>query len=145
MVFKSHRDHSIFHRNDLNVDIIEQLEDGSFKIKDNYVSKMLKEFECECCHKKFIDLKSSHRGKHAYCSQECFDKSQTKVDIPKEQLEELVKEYSLVQIGKMFGLSNNAIKKKCIKFEIDYKQYTHDIQSKINKQNMISYLKNNSK
>lgn len=139
MVFKTIKDHSIFHANDLNADIIEQLEDGSFKIKDNYLSKMLKEFECEYCHKKFIDQKSSHRGKHIYCSQECCGKSRIKTDIPKEQLEELVKEYSLVQIGKMFGLSDNTIKKKCVRYNINYKQYSHDIQSKINKQNLSNY------
>ena len=145
MVFKTNKDHSIFHANDLNMDIIEQLEDGTFKIKDGFISKSLKEFECEYCHKKFIDRKKYHKSKHIYCSQECCHKSQIKIDISKEQLEELVKEYSLVQIGKMFGLSDNTIKKKCLKFKIDYKQYSHNIRSKINKQNMINYLKNHSK
>jgi hypothetical protein len=44
-----------------------------------------------------------------------------KFEVTKEKLEELVKNNPMTSIGKMFGVSNNAIKKRCIKLGIDYK------------------------
>lgn len=41
-----------------------------------------------------------------------------KFEVTKEKLEELIKSHSLVSIGKMFGVSDNAIRKRCKVFGI---------------------------
>jgi hypothetical protein len=43
---------------------------------------------------------------------------QRRFDISKEELEKLVQEKPLLQIGKMFGVSDNAIRKRCKRFGI---------------------------
>lgn len=37
----------------------------------------------------------------------------------------------------MLGVSGNTVKKRCLKYGIDYKQYTSNIQSKITQKIMI--------
>lgn len=64
-------------------------------------------------------------------------KQQEKQIKEKYQLQQLVKQHSLEQIGRMYNLSGNAIKKRCLKYNIDYKQYTSAIQSKIAHKIMI--------
>lgn len=56
----------------------------------------------------------------------CFDYSslvnsrnnEKKFEVSKEQLELLIKEKPMVEIGKMFGVSDNAVKKRCVKLGI---------------------------
>ncbi len=45
-----------------------------------------------------------------------------KFEVTKEELQILVKKYPMVYIGKMFNVSDNAIKKRCIKLGVDYKK-----------------------
>jgi len=44
-----------------------------------------------------------------------------KFEVTKEELESLVAEHSLLKIGEMFGVSDNAIRKRCKKLGIDVK------------------------
>lgn len=44
-----------------------------------------------------------------------------KFNVSKEQLEQLIKELPMTEIGKMFGVSDTAIKKRCRKYEIELK------------------------
>lgn len=50
------------------------------------------------------------RGK--YCSYECMRKGQRKFNPTKEELENLIKQYPMTTIGKMFGVSDNAVRKR---------------------------------
>jgi len=53
---------------------------------------------------------------------------QKKFHIEKDKLEKFIKEKSILQIGKMFGVSDNAIRKRCKIMGIDYKgisKYSH--------------------
>lgn len=48
-----------------------------------------------------------------YCSPECSSLHQRKFNINKEELEVLIEQMPFETIGKMFGVSGNAIKKRC--------------------------------
>jgi hypothetical protein len=48
----------------------------------------------------------------------CFNKKKAKLCITKEELEHLIKNKPMTTIGKMFGVSNNAIKKKAKLFNL---------------------------
>lgn len=45
-----------------------------------------------------------------------------KFEVTKEELQELVNKYPMTYIGKMFDVSDNAVKKRCIKLGVDYKK-----------------------
>jgi 5-methylcytosine-specific restriction endonuclease McrA len=55
------------------------------------------------------------------CSSEKIGKSKRKFEIEIVELTELVSKYSMVKIGKMFGVSDNAIRKRCEKLGISIK------------------------
>lgn len=58
-----------------------------------------------------------------------------KFDPPKEELEQLVKEKPMTQIGKMYGVSDNAVKQRCKKLGIELKPMRgHWMKKKYNKE-----------
>lgn len=59
-----------------------------------------------------------------------------KFEITKYELESLVVEHSLLKIGEMFGVSDNAIRKRCMKLGIDVKSL-----SRFSHQRICSYAK----
>ena len=50
-------------------------------------------------------------------------KPKEKFSITKEELERLVKEKSMTELGKIYNVSSNAIKKRCKKYEIKLEKY----------------------
>jgi hypothetical protein len=56
------------------------------------------------------------------CSPKANGLNQRKFEITKEELENLVSKYPMTQIGKMFGVSDNAIRKRCKILEINFKK-----------------------
>jgi hypothetical protein len=71
------------------------------------------ETECKSCHTLFHQIDSPTKRKQKYCSDECAKVGIRKVkDRPsKEELIELLEKFSYVRVGKMFGVSDNAIRK----------------------------------
>lgn len=72
---------------------------------------------CKCGTK--IELNSKHCNK---CASSLNGVARRKFEVSKDELENLVSKYSKVKIGKMFGVSDNAVKKRCIKLGIDFKK-----------------------
>ena len=72
-------------------------------------------FICSVCSK---EVKSRHSSK--YCSLECFSIGTRKVKKrpSKEELQDLIDNNPMTTVGKMFGVSDNAIKKWCKKYGI---------------------------
>lgn len=73
---------------------------------------------CKCCGKKFES--TYHRV--FFCSKECrnIDKEKHRVFVAdKETLEKLIKTTPMVQIGKMYGVSDNSIRKRCKRLGIE--------------------------
>lgn len=70
---------------------------------------------CERCNKKI-----SHGAK--MCN-ECFAISERKVERPfRDELKRLIRIKSFVQIGKMFGVSDNAVRKWCKSYKLPHKK-----------------------
>lgn len=87
-------------------------------------SKLL---NCVVCNKK-LNTKNKHgMCLKCYCdSNVCSNKINSreykrhkKFEVYKEELENLIKEHPFTKIGEMFGVSDNAIKKRCISLGID--------------------------
>lgn len=84
----------------------------TYPIRDKLykITSHLKKIECKQC-KKLFNPKNSQQ---IYCSAECSQKSQRKAERPsKEELYELIKNNSFVAVGKMFNVSDNAVRKWC--------------------------------
>lgn len=79
---------------------------------------------CPICHEKFyISSKSVGR----YCSQICVHIAQRKANWPsRNELKQLIRTTSFLQIGKKFGVSDNTIRKWCKNFDLPYK--VHEIK-----------------
>lgn len=74
-------------------------------------TRLKKKKVCENYRKKLIG-----NGEHEMC-QRCAHKSARKVDRPeKEELVNLLKKYGFVSVGKMFGVSDNAVRKWCVSY-----------------------------
>jgi len=52
---------------------------------------------------------------------DCRNKEKAKNIPPKEELEKLIYEKSFVAIGKMYGVSDNAVRKWCKKYGLPYR------------------------
>lgn len=93
---------------------------GRKKKKNNVVKKATNKNKekkyCESCGEEIIG-ENSYRKK--YCSPECYHKHFLKFDVSKEQLLNDFKELkTYVSVGKKYGVSDKAIKKRVLKFGI---------------------------
>jgi len=50
-------------------------------------------------------------------------KSKEKFSVTKEELEKLIKEKSMTELGKIYNVSSNAIKKRCVRYGIKIEKY----------------------
>lgn len=105
MVFATGSDHTIFHSS------------GKCElVGDHYIGIRRKNY-CKVCGKETTHLTDT------YCSHECFNIDNRRVERPsKEELEKLIHTYPFTQIGKMYGLSDNAIRKWCKSYNLPYKR-----------------------
>lgn len=108
IVFKTNADHGRFHATGIKIEI-----------EPNVYISPIQYKKCPVCGKNFY----SHELDAIYCSQECSHISQRKSNRPsKEELFKLIKTTSFVQIGNMFNVSDNAIRKWCKVYGLPYKQ-----------------------
>ena len=56
-----------------------------------------------------------------FCSKNCSEKSQRRFEVSKSKLANLLETHSRVEVGRMFGVTDNAIKKRCIRLGIPVK------------------------
>jgi hypothetical protein len=82
---------------------------SSSGINNSNTHSIRQEIECPTCHKMF----TPRHKRLKYCSVECYRVSSRKFNPAKEELEELVCKMPLEKIGEMFGISGNAVKKRC--------------------------------
>lgn len=54
-----------------------------------------------------------------YCSNSCSGRAQRKMQITKDEMEKLIEQKTYTDIGKMFGVSSNAVRKRCKVLGID--------------------------
>lgn len=109
-VFATGADHARYHKTGIKV-----------KVEDYYISPTLKR-NCDICDKEFNYIES-HEDTAKYCSKECQGLSRRKSERPsKEELLTLIKTKSFVHIGKMYGVSDNAIRKWCKDYDLPYRK-----------------------
>lgn len=111
-----------------------QLEHKNGDHKDNRLENLC--FLCPNCHSQTetyagrnsslkksricIDCKGKTKGKGSKCLK-CVHRKQQKFFVTKNELEELVKKLPMTKIGIKFGVSDNAIRKRCRKLGVDWK------------------------
>ena len=87
----------------------EQLKAKWFRVRKERKPAKINKAICQHCGKEF-EYKGN--GKRQFCSYDCHRIAERRVSRPsKEELEKLVKELPMTKIGKMFGVSDNAIRK----------------------------------
>jgi hypothetical protein len=107
-IFATADDHNRFHATGVRL-----------LVDDYYISPPILK-DCECCGKSFKTT-TSHDG--TFCSTECSSKSQRRTERPtKEELYEMIKTKSFIQIGEYYGVSDNAIRKWCKAYELPYRK-----------------------
>ena len=69
--------------------------------------------ECPTCLSNFFTCEYGNKKKQKFCSSECSDISRRKVENrpTEEELKLLLEKYSYVRVGKMYGVSDNAVRK----------------------------------
>lgn len=81
--------------------------------------KEIYNYKCKICGNNF----ETDEKDQIYCSQECFHISQRRSERPsKEELFKLIKTTPFIQIGKMYGVSDNAIRKWCKTYNLPYRK-----------------------
>lgn len=104
-------------------DLLERKKDVAKKLIDLCSSrkqiKTQKYFKiCPYCKKEFYPTHSEQK----YCSYECSAKGQQKVDRPeREELKQLIRTTSFLEIGRQFGVSDNAVRKWCDRYNLPRK------------------------
>lgn len=102
---------------ELHAGVVE-LPDDYVKFNEDYANVIkLKEKEFDFCYCGILKNKNQK-----YCSDKCFQISSRKFDISKRELEILIHQKPYEEIGRMFGVTGAAIKKRCRSLEIELPQ-----------------------
>lgn len=108
-VFRTIGDHSRYHKTGIKI----ETEDGS------YISPPIR-IKCKQCGEYFDS--TSDNG-HTYCSANCSSLDMRKAERPsKEELFELIKTKSFVEIGNTYNVSDNAIRKWCKSYGLPFRK-----------------------
>lgn len=135
VIFATHTDYNRFIKYGSDMKFASKQDDGIYIVKSlshkAHNPAELRDYECELCHKEFRAYRATRRCEHIYCSRECAAQAGSakriadttgtyeKVHIEKEQLlADFAELKSYRAVATKYGLSDNAIKKKCIKYEI---------------------------
>ena len=143
VVFASRTDYNRFVSYGCDMQYAEKRDDGVYTVKSlcrsSHCPSRLVEFECELCHKKFKAHPEDRRGDHIFCSKACASIYQgahwpdlyagvdlpigvEKVHVEPDQLIKDMQELrSYTAVATKYGLTANAIKKKCIKYGLQDK------------------------
>lgn len=105
MIFATNADHARFHKNKFNKLI--KLSDGTYTCEE-----YLNLYKCPICGK----YKSS-TSKHCFS---CNNKKQTENIPSREKLKETLLLRNFTKIGKMFNVTDNAVRKWCKKYKLPY-------------------------
>lgn len=104
---------------DLKEKIIQHLNKpkARYKINSNKIHKtpFFYHKKCDYCGKIF----KTTRKEQKYCNQECFHQAYYKCIHPsREELKEKIRKTSFTQIGREYGVSDNAVRKWCSKYNL---------------------------
>lgn len=134
IIFRTNSDHSRFHK----IGIMKDMGDGTHicPIPEKEI------IQCKHCGKYFI--KDKWKKNNKYCSVQCYKdfsakQFQSREDRPsKELLQSLVKQLPFTTIAKMYGVSDNSVRKWCKKYDIPYKYRDNHPQKEVIYKNKFS-------
>ena len=108
IVFNSKSDHTSFHRHNCDESLLQLLDDGSYTV--NYLKSTI----CPYC--------GNEKDKHAQMCINCrnFKKSQETAMglVTREELKNLIRYFSFVEIGRKYNITDNAVRKYCDKYKL---------------------------
>jgi hypothetical protein len=78
-----------------------------------------------------FECKIPTKGKGKKCRKCSAQKQPQKLFVTKEELEKLVKEFPMTELGRKFGTSDNSIRKRCKKLGIEIPKYEKGYWSKL--------------
>lgn len=104
MVFKTKSDHSAFHKGS-----------SIYKFGDVWFAELNKNSICPICNNNIKDS-------NARMCLNCFRKYKSKNIPPKDTLLNLILNLPFVKIGEIYGVSDNAVRKWCKKYELPFKR-----------------------
>lgn len=110
IVFKTKADHTSFHHHNCDEKLLIQLDDQSYIV--NYL-------KCDIC-----PICLCKKDKNAKICINCFKKAGpsnqiiTSEILSREKLKKLIRTKSFVEIGKLYGVTDNAIRKWCDKYNL---------------------------
>lgn len=109
-VFATLSDHTRYHHTGVKI-----------KVDDYWVSPA-KSRTCTTCGVEF-NYKSSREDNNYFCSNSCRGESQKRAERPsKEELLALIQDKPFLEIGRMYNVSDNAIRKWCKSYELPYRK-----------------------
>lgn len=73
--------------------------------------------KCSNCNKEILTTSKYCRT----CSPKIYRERKRKFEISKEELINLIKQYPMTKVGEILGVSDNAVRKRCKRLGIDYK------------------------
>lgn len=105
----------IANKYNINVSNISRINRGETHTQENLNYPLRKEKSKHCCKKCGKELKSYYA---TYC-RECYkENSRQEMIITKEELKDLIRTLPFTTIGKQYGVSDNAVRKWCIKYNL---------------------------
>ena len=118
MIFETNSDHIAFHRGHKAT----LKEDRTYYCKDKDIMNI-----CPICH----NYKQSYSEMCINCYTKYKNPHKCNSIPTKEQLLDLILKNSFVSIGKMYGVSDNAVRKWCKKYKLPFRKKDIDIYKKI--------------
>ena len=123
IIFKTKADHSSFHAHGCNEQLLLELEDGTYTV--SYLKKNI----CPICGK----IKDRHAELCISCYkvQGAHNRKINISELSRDKLKGLIRTISFVQIGQMYNVSDNAIRKWCDVYNLprtkkEIKSYTDE-------------------
>lgn len=113
MVFKTNADHVAYHGG------CEVVKDGDvyIAVRSNWKSKDNRRHLVNSC-----PVCGKEKDAYAKMCMDCRKKEKSKNIPPKEELYNLLLNHSMLAIGKMYGVSDNAVRKWCKKYSLPFKR-----------------------
>lgn len=118
MIFRSNADHSAFHR---GLKAIE--ENGVYYCPDLHKTSVHFKLDDERCRSfKLCPICGKKMGMKAKKCVDCYKQEKAnQIPCSKEQLKQLILKHTFLHIGELFGVSDNAVRKWCKKYNLPYK------------------------
>lgn len=113
MVFKTNSDHTAFH----NGAKIEKVGDVYIAHKRSTTTEDGKRISIDKC-----PMCGKEKSCNTELCRECYKKEQAKDIPPKEELYELLPNHSMCEIGRIYDVSDNAVRKWCRKYGLPFKR-----------------------